>query len=172
MAPTASRQALIGAGANLGDRLATLDAAIDRLRNTAGVTNVVTSSVFETEPVGLTEQPQFLNLAVGVETSLSPEELLGALQQIEQAFGRVRTQRWGPRTLDLDLLAFEGETRATAALHLPHPRMLERGFVTVPLRDLLERTPLRENKAWSSMRQEIARAAAVQGHGVRPFAVR
>ena len=172
MATLELRQALIGAGANLGDRLATLEAAMTQLQAVRGIARVETSPVFETEPVGLTDQPLFLNLAAGVETTLSPEELLLALQSIEQTFGRVRTQRWGPRTLDLDLLAFEGETRVTPLLQLPHPRMLERGFVTVPLRELLERTPFRDQPAWRGLRVAVEGAAAVQGDGVRRFVAR
>ena len=121
---TVPRQALIAAGGNLGDRAGTLQAAIARLRRTAGVEFVVPSSTYETEPVGIADQPRFLNLALGIATTLTPEALLDELQKIERDFGRVRTVHWGPRTLDLDLLAYENETRATASLSLPHPRML------------------------------------------------
>lgn len=151
----AVRQALVGAGANLGDRAATLRAAIERLRAWPGVSAVESSSIYETEPVGVVNQPKFLNLVLGIEAALTPEELLSALQAIEQEFGRVRGERWGPRTLDLDLLAFEGETRATPELQLPHPRMFERGFVTVPLRELLQRTGFR-GPAWSALRERLA----------------
>lgn len=150
-----SRQAFVGLGANLGDRRATLARALDRLRAQPGINAVIASSLYETDPVGLTDQPVFLNQVTGVETTLSPEALLGVLLGIERDFGRVRVQRWGPRTLDLDLLAFEGETRATAELQLPHPRMLERGFVTVPLSELLAR-PHFERDTWAELRRELA----------------
>ncbi len=149
----AVRQALIGAGANLGDRRSTLAAAAERLRTWAGIDALTMSALYETEPVGLTEQPRFLNAAIGVETTLTPEELLGALLAIERQFGRVRDVRWGPRTLDLDLLCYEGETRATPGLTLPHPRMMERAFVRVPLRDLLETE--RFGVRWGELRAQL-----------------
>lgn len=151
---TAPRQAFIGIGSNLGDRAATLRAAVEHLRRTPGIERVEESPVYETDPVGLTDQPKFLNEVLGVETTLAPEALLQAMQEIEGAFGRVRVVRWGPRTLDLDLLAYEGETRATDALTLPHPRMFERTFVTVPLGDLLAREPFRR-PAWDDLRAKI-----------------
>ena len=166
---TSWRQAFVGAGANLGDRLATLDAALAQLRETPGIGTVASSSVFETDPVGVTDQPSFLNLVAGLETSLAPEELLTVLQRIEQAFGRVRTQRWGPRTLDLDLLAFEGETRATPTLQLPHPRMFERNFVLAPLRDLLDRPAYRAQALATSLRKRIEETAPPTDQAVRIF---
>lgn len=139
--PAPLRQALVGAGANLGDRCGTLRDAIDRLRRQPGVVWVTVSPVFETDPVGGPDQPAFLNLVAAIGTTLSPEGLLAVLQSLENEAGRVRTIHWGPRTLDLDLLAFEGETRSTAQLTVPHPRMLERTFVTVPLRALFAQQP-------------------------------
>ncbi len=158
------RQAFVGIGSNLGDRLGTLQRAIARLRGASGVKWVEPSSVYATEPVGLTAQPEFLNLVAGLETTLAPEALLSELQAIEHEFGRVRTQRWGPRTLDLDLLVFEGETRASAALTLPHPRMFERAFVLVPLGELLGCLPFTDSR-WNSLREtlrEIAPRGGVQ----------
>lgn len=153
--PASAFQALIGAGANLGDRAATLNAALERLRTAPGIHALETSSVYETSPVGPVDQPNFFNVAVGVETNLTPEALLALLLDVERAFGRVRAERWGPRTLDLDLLAFEGETRRTADLHLPHPRMLERSFVLVPLAELLAR-PRFQRPAWDALRTHAA----------------
>jgi len=131
------RDALIALGANLGDRQRTLVAAVKALRSRAEISEIVASSIYETAPVGVLEQPKFLNAVIAVRTCFTPEELLGVLQEIEHAFGRERRERWGPRTLDLDLLAYEGETRTSADLELPHPRMFERGFVMIPLRELL-----------------------------------
>ena len=148
------RQAFIGGGANLGDRCATLRAAIGRLRTNPAIAALETSSIYETEPVGPVEQPPFLNLAAGVETTLEPEALLTLLLAIEQEFGRVRTTRWGPRTLDFDLLAFEGETRASPLLQLPHPHMLGREFVTVPLRELIAR-PRFQRPCWDTLRRQL-----------------
>ncbi len=158
-----ARQAFVGAGANLGDRAATLRSAVARLRAWPGVAFVAESGLFETEPVGVVDQPMFLNLAVGLETTLTPEELLTALLAIEQEFGRVRTQRWGPRTLDLDLLAFEGETRASEALQLPHPRMFERSFVLAPLREVVA-LPRFQRPVWAELRRRVD---AKRDEGVR-----
>lgn len=148
------RQALVGVGANLGDRCAALRRAVDRLRLEPGIGVVEASPVYETAPVGLVEQPAFLNATVGLETSLPPEALLAVLQRLENEAGRIRTVRWGPRSLDLDLLAFEGETRATPSLELPHPRMFKRGFVMVPLAALLAR-PRLQRPAWDELRQRL-----------------
>lgn len=155
------RQALIGAGANLGDRRATLANALEKLRVQPGVMAVTRSAFYETDPVGVLDQPAFLNLAAGIETTLSPEALMTALLDIEQQLGRVRTVRWGPRTIDLDLLAFEGEVRAGAFLTLPHPRMLERAFVTVPLREMLVREPFKSK--WTDLRTTLGPGGAEQG---------
>ncbi len=156
------RQAFIGMGTNLGDRAATLAAAVEKLRTWPGIFSLESSSVFETEPVGDVEQPLFLNLVVGVETTLSPEALLQVLMEIEQHFGRVRLVRWGPRTLDLDLLAYEGESRATAELELPHPRMLGRAFVVVPLRELMERSRFQITN-WVDLQRQLASPITLDG---------
>ncbi len=159
------RQAFVGVGANLGDRATVIRGAIARLTAAEGILRVESSKVYETAPIGITAQPPFLNLVLGVETRLAPEDLLTLLQHIEQEFGRVRTLRWGPRTLDLDLLVFEGEIRTTPLLTLPHPRMFERGFVLVPLRELLDRETFRTPR-WNALRAEVA-AAHVDETGVR-----
>lgn len=148
------RQAFVAAGANLGDRAATLTKALLRLRNWSGVETLETSSIYETRPMGFIDQPMFLNLVAAIETTLSPEELLRALMEIEREFGRTRSIRWGPRTLDLDMLAFEGETRRSAELTLPHPRMFERPFVSIPLAEILGR-PRYENENWRSLRARL-----------------
>lgn len=142
------RQAFVAMGSNLGDRPQILRGALARLE--AELTVLATSSVYETDPVGVVDQPAFLNLVVGVETTRSPEDLLRLLLRVESEFGRVRLQRWGPRTLDLDLLAYENETRKTPTLELPHPRMLERTFVTVPLREVLT-APCFRQKSWEAL---------------------
>jgi 2-amino-4-hydroxy-6-hydroxymethyldihydropteridine diphosphokinase len=160
-----ARQAFVGLGGNLGDRVATLRAAIDRIRGVHGVTFVQVSAAYETEPVGLLEQPRFLNAVMGLETTLLPEPLLSGLQAIEHAFGRERTVRWGPRTLDLDLLAFEGQTRGTPVLTLPHPRMLERAFVVVPLREVLQQ-PRFSRPSWDALREQV-RVTLPEEEGVK-----
>jgi 2-amino-4-hydroxy-6-hydroxymethyldihydropteridine diphosphokinase len=97
---------------------------------------IARSSVIETPPWGKTDQPAFLNMAVALETSLSPEDLLRQIQAIERALGRQRIEHWGPRTLDLDILCYEGESRDTPALRLPHPFLTERRFVLEPLAEI------------------------------------
>ncbi|MDD3179393.1 MAG: 2-amino-4-hydroxy-6-hydroxymethyldihydropteridine diphosphokinase [Opitutaceae bacterium] len=149
----ATRQALIGVGANLGDRWATIRQAVTALAQARGILTVDLSPVYETTPVGVTDQPMFLNLVVGVETSLTPEELLCLLRRCERAAGRIRGVRWGPRTLDLDLLVYEGETRDAPGLKLPHPRIMERPFVTVPLRDLLTTAGRYQRPEWDGLRR-------------------
>lgn len=146
-------QALVGLGANLGDRWSTLRQALECLRGTPGIRTVEPSPVYETEPVGPVAQPRFLNLVAGVETHLSPEDLLATLHGVELTFGRDRDheRRWGPRTLDLDLLAYESETRSGQGLVLPHPRMAERAFVLVPLKALLRRSTRFTEERWGSL---------------------
>lgn len=161
------RQAFVGIGTNLGDRTALLDAAVAALRGERGVLRLDVSPVFETEPVGFTEQPRFLNAVFGLETTLSPEDLLHTLQRIELRFGRERTVRWGPRTLDLDLLAFEGEGRDTEELTLPHPRLFERAFVLVPLRLLLQK-PRYDRAPWDEFRRRVD-SAPVETTGIAPW---
>jgi len=123
--------AYVGVGSNLGDREATIRAAISAL---SGV--VAVSELRETEPVGVTEQPAFLNGAVALETELSPRQLLAALLAIERELGRERRERWGPRTIDLDLLLYGGETVDEPGLTVPHPRLHERRFALEPLVEL------------------------------------
>jgi 2-amino-4-hydroxy-6-hydroxymethyldihydropteridine diphosphokinase len=130
--PAQVRRAFIALGSNLGDRLGYLRAAAAAL---PGV--VAASSVYETEPVGGPEgQGPYLNAVVELATAASPERLLGIAQAAETAAGRARTERWGPRTLDVDVLLV-GELQITSeVLQVPHPRMWERGFVLVPLGEL------------------------------------
>jgi 2-amino-4-hydroxy-6-hydroxymethyldihydropteridine diphosphokinase len=126
--------ALIGMGSNLGDRLASINGAIDALGRTPGVAVQQVSSFYETEPVGGPPgQGMFLNAVSVVVTDLEPLELLRVLQEIEANFGRERTVHWGERTLDLDLLLFEHRIIDTPELCLPHPRMRTRRFVLEPL---------------------------------------
>jgi 2-amino-4-hydroxy-6-hydroxymethyldihydropteridine diphosphokinase len=122
----------LGLGSNVGDREATLRAAVAAL-DAAGVRVVRRSPIYETEPVGPRDQPWFLNMVVQVETSLDPEVLLDVIQGIEASLGRVRTVRWGPRTLDIDLLLYGDRTVMTDRLVVPHPGITARRFVLEPL---------------------------------------
>jgi 2-amino-4-hydroxy-6-hydroxymethyldihydropteridine diphosphokinase len=130
-------RAYVGLGANLGDRERTLREAVDALAAEGGVEVVAVSTLRETEPVGVGEQPRFLNGAVELETSLTARELLDRLLGVEQRFGRVRIPgEHGPRTLDLDLLLYGDEVIDEPELHVPHPRLHERRFVLEPLAEL------------------------------------
>ncbi len=129
--------AYLGLGANLGDRWGTLRAALRRLRAEPGTRLLAASAFYETDPVGGPPgQPAYLNAAAAIETDKSPHDLLRFLQSIEHAFGRVRTVKDGPRTLDLDILLYDDLVIETPDLTVPHPRMHERAFVLVPLSDI------------------------------------
>ncbi|MFS0874125.1 2-amino-4-hydroxy-6-hydroxymethyldihydropteridine diphosphokinase [Paenibacillus xylanilyticus] len=130
-------EAYIALGANLGDREQTLLEALTLLDAHPNIVVLRCSSLYETEPVGYVDQPSFLNMAAAVQTNLAPEQLLTELLEVENRLGRVRDIRWGPRTVDLDLLWMDGESRDTELLQLPHPRMGERAFVLVPLSDIV-----------------------------------
>lgn len=123
--------AYVGLGSNLGDREATLRAAIAALPGVLAV-----SELRETDPVGVTEQPAFLNCALALETELSARELLERLLGVERELGRERRERWGPRTIDLDLLVYGSETIDEPGLTVPHPRLHERRFALEPLAEL------------------------------------
>ncbi|HEX9415477.1 MAG TPA: 2-amino-4-hydroxy-6-hydroxymethyldihydropteridine diphosphokinase [Gaiellaceae bacterium] len=130
-------RAYVGLGANLGDREASLRSALELLAAEPGIELVASSSIRETDPVGYEEQPRFLNAAACVHTALSPRELLDVLLGIERRLGRTRTgQRYGPRTIDLDLLLYAEETVDEPGLHVPHPRLAERRFALEPLAEL------------------------------------
>lgn len=146
-------EAYIALGANLGDREGTLSEALSRLDNHDQITVLRCSNVYETEPVGYLNQPQFLNMTAALRTTLAPEDLLEVMLAIETQLGRVRDIRYGPRTVDLDLLWVEGQRLDTAHLTLPHPRMLERAFVLVPLSDIVP-----QNEQSSALRELITTA--------------
>ena len=127
----------MGLGANLGDRAATLARALELLGQRAEIEIVAVSSFRETDPVGYLDQPRFLNAAAAVETSLSPQALLDGLLDVERELGRTREgPRYGPRTVDLDLLLIEGVTVDEPGLTLHHPRLHERAFALEPLVEL------------------------------------
>jgi len=130
-------RAYVGLGSNLGDRGAMLSRALELLGNDADLELVATSTVRETEPVGLREQPPFLNAAAAIETELSARLLLDRLLEIERRLGRVREgPRFGPRTIDLDLLLLGDQVVDEPGLCVPHPRIAERRFVLEPLHEL------------------------------------
>ena len=129
-------QAYLGLGSNIGDRKQQLLKAIDLIGNIKGIKVTKQSSIYETAPIGYTDQPNFLNLCFEIETELSPQQLLKHCLDIEQQLHRVREIRWGPRTLDIDILLYSDNIIETDNLSIPHPRMQERAFVLIPLNDI------------------------------------
>ena len=126
-------RAFLGLGSNLGDRGRLLAEAVDRL---VAVGRRAVSPTYETEPVGGPEQGRYLNLVVELDTDLSPRQLLAVCGRLEAAAARVREERWGPRTLDVDIIWIDGVEVDEPDLQVPHPRMWQRRFVLAPLRDL------------------------------------
>src|SRR6266705_4500540 len=132
-------QALLGLGGNVGNVRATLDEAVDRFADRVEVKLTARSSDYCTPPWGVTEQPPFTNCAIAVETSLSPRALLARAHDVERALGRdrVNERRWGPRSIDIDLLAYDDLAIDESDLTLPHPRLFERAFALVPLAEIV-----------------------------------
>ncbi len=155
--------AYLGVGSNLGDRLAHLQGAVDLLAAEAGIEVIGCSRVWETDPVGGPPQPDFLNAVVRVDTSLAPVALLEACLRVEAALGRVRDERWGPRTIDIDVLLVDTIVCDEPELILPHPRITERAFVILPLLELDPSITLPDGTALVSV-------STVGEAGARPFA--
>ena len=132
-------EALLGLGGNVGDVRATLDEAVALFADGEAVKLVARSSDYTTPPWGVTDQPPFINLAIAVETALSPRALLDRALNVERALDRDRSRerRWGPRTIDIDLLAYDDLVLDEPGLTLPHPRLFERAFVLVPLAEIV-----------------------------------
>ncbi|HEX2258676.1 MAG TPA: 2-amino-4-hydroxy-6-hydroxymethyldihydropteridine diphosphokinase [Actinomycetota bacterium] len=151
----------IGLGSNLGDRLSNLRTAVEQLSSLMPQI-VGVSSVYETEPVG-PEQPDYLNAVVCADTDLAPEALLAAMQQIESKLGRTRMTRWGPRTIDLDLLLYGDQIINSKDLKVPHPEITNRAFVLVPLLELQPGLNLPSGEALADFNR-------VETPGVRLFA--
>lgn len=124
----------LGLGSNLGNRARNIYAALRRLRSHVRLDQI--SLLYETEPVGLTDQPWFLNLVCAGVTALSAEDLLRAVKRIEGELGRRKGVRFGPRLIDIDILLYDDQVLTTEQLQLPHPRLHERGFVLIPLGEL------------------------------------
>ena len=125
------RRVFLGLGSNVGNRIAFILRAVEELAERFGVLDV--STVYESDPWGVEDQPPFLNCVVKMETSLSPRDLLRELQHIERKIGRRHRFRWGPREIDIDILLYGGEMIREEDLEIPHPRMGERDFVLIPL---------------------------------------
>ena len=129
-------KAAIGLGSNLGESLTTLENAIQNLNEVTDITLTSHSSWYRTKPVGGPPQPDYVNACALLKVELDPYKLLETLLEIEQQFGRERKERWGARTLDLDLLLYDDLILDTPNLQIPHPRMIERAFVLVPLAEI------------------------------------
>lgn len=132
------RRAVVSLGSNVGNRLETLQGAVDALADTPGLRVKAVSPVYETEPWGVEpgSQPDYLNAVALIKTTLPPSSLLERAHAIEEAFLRVRDERWGPRTIDVDIVAYQDIVSEDPALTLPHPRAHERAFVLVPWHDV------------------------------------
>jgi len=128
---------VLGLGGNIGDTRSLMREAIEHLAGQPDVAVKAVSALYRTPPWGKTDQPPFLNAAVKIETDLSPQELLGVVLSVEQALGRERKERWGPRTIDIDILIYGGRTVDEPGLCVPHPRLTERAFALAPLVDVM-----------------------------------
>lgn len=129
-------KAFIGIGSNVGDRALNCLSALERIRAINGATVVMVSSLYETEPWGMTGQPGFINAAAEIETTLPPHALFVSLKSIETAMGRVITEKWGPRVVDLDILFYDDIVIEGPDLSIPHRFVHERAFVLVPLAEI------------------------------------
>lgn len=154
----------LGLGSNLGDRLENLRRALDLLED-RGIRTVRTSRVYETDPVGGPQQPDYLNAVAEVEAPGSARDLLVACLAVETEMGRRRGERWGPRIIDLDVLTFGDRTIDDPDLQVPHPRMHERGFVLIPLLELDAAPMLPGGRTAGGLRMDTWSLG-----GVRPFA--
>ena len=158
-------RAYIGIGSNVGDRLENLRSGVMALKVTQDVVVVGKSGVFNSEPVGLTDQPDFLNAVVALETTLDPYQLLGLLNAIEHQHGRQRITRWGPRALDMDILLFGGLEQDDPRLWIPHPRLTERRFVLEPLLEVAPDVRLPDGTPVKKVLDELGDTQAVWRSG-------
>lgn len=131
-----SHRVFLSLGSNLGDRAGLLTRAIQALQGHARISVTAVSPVYETEPVGIQDQPAFLNIAAEIETALAPLELLNVVKGIERKLGRVDRFRWGPRLVDIDLVMAGDMTASLPGLKIPHPEFRSRRFVLAPLADI------------------------------------
>lgn len=134
--------AFLSLGSNMGDRLSHLQAAVHALAQSPGVDIIKVSSIYETDPWGFEDQRAFFNAVIWIRTDRSPMDLLRICQSVERQRDRVRGIRWGPRTLDIDILRYGDQTINSLELTIPHPRMEERDFVLVPLAEITSEKPV------------------------------
>ena len=155
---------ILGLGTNLGEREHNLQQALKLLVTDGTIRIDQVSSLYETAPFGVTDQPDFLNMVVSVKTDLSPKELLHKCLHVENEMGRIRTRHWGPRVIDIDLLFFDEVQLQSEELSLPHPGILQRAFVVLPLRDLVPLLRLENGRTVMDMAVEFEQLG---GSGVR-----
>jgi len=167
---TIRRSAVLALGSNLGDRLGTLQGCVQAIGGLRDTDVLAISPVYETVPVGGPAQPDYLNAVVVVQTGLQPRELLEAAHRIEANFGRVRAERFGPRTLDIDIISYAGQVSTDPVLTLPHPRAHERAFVLAPWHDIDARAELPGRGAVSQLLARLDRDGIrqVPGAVLRP----
>jgi 2-amino-4-hydroxy-6-hydroxymethyldihydropteridine diphosphokinase len=156
---------VFGLGANLGDRIAALQGAIDLIAPHLADPQV--SSVYETAPVGGPEQPDYANAILLGESDATADELLALAQRVEQAWHRTRAVRWGPRTLDVDIVSIDGVTSSDPALTLPHPRAADRGFVLIPWAEADPEATFPDGSLVSALAREAAKRDGAMS--VRPL---
>ena len=159
---TVLSRAVLSVGANLGDRLGTLQGCVQAIARLPDTDVLAISPVYETVPVGGPAQPDYLNAVLIIQTGLPPYDLLEAVHRIEADFGRVRAERFGPRTLDVDIIDYEGRVSGDPVLTLPHPRAHERAFVLAPWHDIDPGAELPGREAVAELLAGLARG------GVRP----
>ncbi|GAA4869774.1 2-amino-4-hydroxy-6-hydroxymethyldihydropteridine diphosphokinase [Paenibacillus vulneris] len=150
-----SHRVYIALGSNMGDRERLLLEAIRLLAEHETIEVSGCSGIYETEPVGYVDQAAFLNMVIEIRTSLEAKELLGVMQHIEQSLGRTRELRWGPRTIDLDMLLYDDLRQDDPTLILPHPRMLERAFVLVPLVEVMQARREQQAAEWAAHLEKL-----------------
>jgi 2-amino-4-hydroxy-6-hydroxymethyldihydropteridine diphosphokinase len=151
------RQFLLGLGSNIGNRADFIGQAIQKIGQIPGVQLLAISKAYDSDPVGYTNQPIFLNLCIAIVYKENAESLLRETAKIESELGRERTLKDGPRTIDIDLLFCEQEVFKSSSLTLPHPRWSERSFVVFPLRQMLQSPVLAKESRWDWLRAEVAR---------------
>ena len=152
---TATTDAVLGLGSNVGERRVALAGAVDALRAHPDIEIIAASPLYESEPWGMTSQQDFLNAAVRVATPLAPADLLAAILAIEFSLGRMRGKKWGPRSIDIDILVFGDEAIDVPGLTIPHPHLTERAFALAPLVDVMAEAVV----AGKSARQWLAQLA-------------
>jgi 2-amino-4-hydroxy-6-hydroxymethyldihydropteridine diphosphokinase len=158
-----ARRVFLGLGTNIGDRAGNLREAIARLKRAPGVNFLRQSRVYQTDPIGVTDQPEFLNMVIEVEVAdkMSARELLTLVKRIETEVGRKQRERWGPREIDIDILLFGDEHVVEGDFEVPHPRMWERAFVMAPLAELEPDMKTPSGETVAEMAERLGRGQGV-----------